>query len=361
MEKFKLEYNPYYVETRLWKYQNEGWVSVSNETGLMSIRRKRMQRWISTSDAQIAPCFFDNLRVASGEDDIEILFCGTIEDFDDLKVATENYSSIYDGVSITVYEDPQILQNSSSQKNRDLIDLIEIAQKSGYEYIFSDDIWKYLDECTKTDAEKVMVMPFTEWEKNKVSIFSERAWKLVCITLSMSEFYERNTKKSLQAFAENFAKFHDRTFEKDRLLLLCVFPCGAENKITSYDYQVKRLLLECGIPDLSYMFLSTETVDCLLNERNVWSEDEYLVSVQEKINLFTNRYAEQYRLRIMHDALCEMLNNAGFVEGSSLFRLVEEQLHAHQISAHDNDVMNAYEWTIRFLENIRNLLNITAQ
>ena len=86
MNKYKLIYNPYTVETKLYVYTQSGVELIGEESSLSFITKGRMQKWLEPHDSW--PGFFSALKEAAG-DQIKICFVGTAEDFKDFSVARD--------------------------------------------------------------------------------------------------------------------------------------------------------------------------------------------------------------------------------------------------------------------------------
>lgn len=81
MNTYKLIYNPYTVETRLYVRTQQGFEAVSEESALSMITKERMQKWLQPHDSW--PGFFAALKEAAGDDKVKIIFVGTAEDYKD--------------------------------------------------------------------------------------------------------------------------------------------------------------------------------------------------------------------------------------------------------------------------------------
>lgn len=361
MEKFRLAYNPFKVEMALWVEKNGAWIPVSEESGLKHIAKKRMQRWINPSvDSPDKWCFFDELREASGEDEIDILFCGTTEDYTDLKIASEEYIRWNTDVTIEVHESIHTAKNSSQQKIKYLSELMKSAKTSGFQHLLPDHIWKYLNTCTEYASSTGALIDFLDWQNKKDIIFAPGAWKMICLSLPLADLHKRKTKESFRSFAKSFETLEDRAFERERFLLICQYEEGDDNSLSKYSADIERLLLENGIQDIPYLFLDKD--DFLqIEDIGLSSASEQLQTVQETIGLFTDRYAQQYHLRKMYDVLIKMLTDYGFVEGAKLYRQVESDIRSSNPYACDNEIKDAYNWMTELLSNINSLLDVNMQ
>ena len=91
MKTYKLVYNPYTVETKLYAVKGTDQLTPIGEgSSLSPIFHQRMQKWLAPHDEWRG--FFAELKDACGEDHIELRFVGTEEDYRDLLAASRQYT-----------------------------------------------------------------------------------------------------------------------------------------------------------------------------------------------------------------------------------------------------------------------------
>ncbi len=85
MRAFRLIYNPYTVETRLYERMPGGDIAVDEDSPLAAILWEHMREWLPAHGAWRG--FFAELAQAAGDRELEISFEGTRDDFDALSAA----------------------------------------------------------------------------------------------------------------------------------------------------------------------------------------------------------------------------------------------------------------------------------
>lgn len=355
MAEFYLSYNPFTVETSLSVKVNGKWVPISEESGLLRISKMRMQRWLDPSSGYY---YFDDLREAAGEDDIDIYFSGTAEDMDDLKKAADEYSRSKKEVNIRIQEMGNVKENSSKAKLKILKKiLLEVNMRlPDYKILFPDYVWEYLMNSVKSPSLEAILIPFIEWESRKKEIFSIKVWKMVCFSLPYEYLHDKEMKKMLRSFSKELENISDRRFERERFL----FICHSETKIRYVDNDVKRIFMEYGLQDMNVVTLSNKEFEDLDN-LEYDGQSESLKQVQRSILVFNERYAEQYRLRKIHDVFQKMCYANGYIQGPKLLKKIDSILRENQESSKritDKTVKEAYDWLSGFLDSIDHLLDV---
>lgn len=87
MSTYKLIYNPYTVDTKLYVCTQTAVEAIGEESALSVISKERMQKWLEPNGTW--PGFFSALKDAAGDDRIKIQFIGTAEDFKDFSEARD--------------------------------------------------------------------------------------------------------------------------------------------------------------------------------------------------------------------------------------------------------------------------------
>lgn len=118
--KISIEYNPYYVSTKIsinGKVQTEGsdYYEMSNGT-------KRLQDWIDE--------FFETLHASSTVLNWEVLFIGTALDFEDVEKAASDCEEKYksDDLSIKVTLEEKTSREYSISKSRYMARILELKR-----------------------------------------------------------------------------------------------------------------------------------------------------------------------------------------------------------------------------------------
>ena len=349
MAEFRLSYNPFTVETVLSVKMNNTWHPVSEESGLLRVSKMRMQRWLDKS-------YFDELREAVGENEIDIYFSGTKEDMADLQQAALTYSAAHDDVRISVWGTGDVERNSSKSKLTQLSNILKGADRSAFKALLPDDVWIYLNDCLNPSSAKTLRISFADWQSFEGNIFSPGAWQMICLDFP----YERMRKKEMRELFRSFAKaleaMSDRRFDRERFLFIC-----HDALVTPYlENDVRKMFMEYGMQDLYAVALCTDELE-RLDDFSYDAPSQELQEVRQCIVTFNERYAEQYRLRKMHDTAMRMLRDQGIVNGPKLFRKVDDTLRGHSGSAKhitDETVSEAFRWVTGFQDQIEHLLDI---
>ncbi|HHW00200.1 MAG TPA: hypothetical protein GXX36_11660 [Clostridiaceae bacterium] len=358
MEKLRLSYNPFRVEMSLWVEKNNNWIPIDENSGLTLFSKKRLQRRLFQSQSDVNnKCIFDELIEVTGDNSLDILFCGTTEDFFDFQEAAGNYVRCNSNVTINVHKSMYTEQNSSQQKIKYLSKLIQNAKNNGVKQFLPTNVWDYLNACVGLESSAGMMIPIDEWEKKRDELFSPDSWKLICLSFDIKSLYECRTKELFSSLAKEFMKIQDRGFERERFLLLCKYDDCDAHMCNDYYREVSRILLENGIQDIPFLFISNDEY-LHIEDIEGFDASPQLQKIQQTIMLFTNRYAQQYRLRKMHDVLVGMFEEYGLVKGGKLYRRIEEKLREKTPNVSDADVKKVYDWVIDLLDKIETLLDV---
>jgi len=293
----------------------------------------------------------------TGDDSLDILFCGTTEDFFDFQEAAGNYVRCNSNITINVHKSMYTEQNSSQQKIKYLSQLIRDAKNNGVKQFLPTNVWDYLNACVGSESSSGMIIPIDELEKKRDELFSPDSWKLICLSFDIKSLSECRTKDLLSLLAKEFMKIQDRGFERERFLLLCRYDDCDTHMCNDYYREVSRILLENGIQDIPFLFISNDEY-LHIEDIEGFNASPQLQKIQQTIMLFTNRYAQQYRLRKMHDVLVGMFEEYGLVKGRRLYRKIEEKLREKNSNVSDADVKKVYDWVIDLLDKIETLLDV---
>lgn len=356
MAEFWMAYNPFTVETSLSVKINGEWVPVSEESGLLRVSKMRMQRWLEPASGA---SYFDELREAAGEDNIDIFFSGTKEDLADLQTAARAYTRAGDGVHIAIKESGNAEKNSSRAKLKQIKELLRRAHALGFRILIPHDVWDWLQRCLNPPSAKAVLMPFAEWAGKEDMIFSDSSWQMICLTFPFEQIRSKEMRKLLRSFAKRLDMVHDRRFDRERFLFICHYADNAPD----LESRVKKLLMEYGMQDMNRVILDNEELARLDDDGKDTPVSAALQYARQSIMIFNDRYAEQYRLRKMHDVLQQMCDEQGFVKGPKLFREVDRKLRENPRGANcvtDAGVQNAFDGICSFLDSIGHLLNISA-
>lgn len=352
--KFHLVYNPYLVETKLEIRLENSWVPVSEESGLLHISKARMQRWLEPSSILCnGKSYFDELMEASGERQLEIFFSGTKEDLSDLVEAAKNYTAANPQFKIKIIGDRQAAQNDSKQKFRELKNILQEARQSRFHVLLPEKFWRCTEKKIFDDNAATMdFIDLSDWQKNYM--FETEAWQLLCLTFPFQEMYREKFRNKFRDFGECMAQVPNRNFERERFLLLCRCESNLLADSESSFGAVRKLLMEYGLQDLNFLLLTNEDFQ---TPRNTPPEkmSGRMRAAQKIISVFNQRYAEQYRLKKIHDVLEKILLKEGFVpERQKNIRKIEDILS----NVSDKEKYTADKWICNLFGKLKTLLDI---
>lgn len=355
MVEIRLSYNPFRVRTEMSVREGDGWMTVEEESGLMKISNMRMQRWL---EPMLKYSFFDDLREAAGDDEITLHFSGTAEDLVDLQDAAARFCSTHHGVRIEVLCGKGTETNSSRYKLEQLQSVVDEVTRSDFQSLLPGKTMEYLDGCLNPKGRATILMPLSDLPEQAQWIFSDGAWQMVCLTFEYGQMQSRENRALLRDFAQRLEELEDRSFERERFLFLCTVE---DNEPRSKD-AVRRLLMEYGIGDMCVAVLTSRDVDAMAASDRM-SDKHGAREAARAIRLFTERYADQYRLRKLHDVLERTMREQGYIRGSKLLRTVDEALRGEggkNAALSDETVRSAAEWVTRFYDSIDRLIDVDA-
>ena len=353
MVEIKLSYNPFRVRTELYVRDSNGWMAVEEESGLMRISDMRMQRWLEPS---LRYSFLDDLREAVGDDEITIQFRGTAEDLVDLQDATARYCLTHPGSHIEVLSDKGTEENSSHYKLQQLRSVRNEVRLSQFQSLLPGQTMEYLDGCLNPKGEAAILMPLDDLPKQAEWVFDEGTWQMICLCFEYRQMQSRENRALLRDFARRLEELGDRSFERERFLLLCTI----KENVPRADEAVHRLLMEYGIDDMCAVVLPQQDAMAMA-EGGETSDEPGAREAARAIKLFAERYADQYRLRKLHDVLKRKMREQGYIRGAKLLRKVDEALRgADGMNAafSDMSVRNVAEWITRFFDSIEHSIDI---
>ena len=353
MQEVKLCYNPFKLEIALSVKNENDWIPFNEESGLLRVSRMRMQRWL---DPSLGYSYFDELLEALGDEEVTVYFSGTTEDMYDLQVAAESYCDTHRNVSIRILESSSAQKNSSAYKLAQLRNILDDVQKWDFKSLLPKETLTYLHDCLSPRSVSATLMPLHEIPENSDIIFGEGAWQMICLILYYQDMHSGQNRKLLKAFAQQLERLKDRNFERERFLFLCAY----RNQSPPSDDSIRRLFMEYGLGDMNVIALEEQALE-QLNELDAGIECENFVAAQRCVMMYENRYAEQYRLRKMHDVLGKTMSAQGYTTNSNLTRRIDKALRGGGTSKRrisDATVLKAVEWIRDFSSRIECLIEI---
>lgn len=357
MIKLYLSYNPYRVETELRLMTGDKLTVVSEESALMWMARMRMQRWLSEDCPRN---FFDELKNNLGDEEIEILFSGTVEDMEDLINAANRYMKTHKESCISVSSvDEQGPESGTRQKISQLKELLREAKASPYHEVIPQKIWQEIKGMENSEEAQVIRMNLETWQQESEKLMIGENWHQVCLHFQLAAIDSRAMREAFRAFSKEISKGVNREWERERFILICECTEAVLRDIVRTQDMVKKVLLEYGICDLNVYLVYEEESELLYvpDAKNVSSQ---LRDARKAMELYSNYYAGQYRLRQKCVELQESLKQEGLVRGKELFRKVEKIMRSHEDfpMVHDKQIFEAHEWILNFLGALENWLNI---
>lgn len=347
-------YNPFKVEMELFiiKSGNE-WIPVSAESGLLRVSKMRMQHWLEPVAGQ---SYFDELRDAVGDNQIIIYFSGTTEDMYDLKNAVKKYCKEHPFVNIEIKSDGNTERNSSKNKLNQLRDIVNDVKNSDFHLILPSTTLSYLDKCLYPKAESVIRMPLVDSPRME-ELFRSETWQMFCLTFAYEDMLSESNRKLLKNFSKELDKINDRNFERERFLFVCTY----KNFNDHLNKDIHKLFSEYGLRDMKVIAINEQDLSELDNFDSEIKQESF-VETQRYVRIFQDRYADQYRLRKMHDVLEKTMQDQGYSEsGPPLMRKVDEVLRGGdhvKYYVSDKTISEATNWIEQFQGNIKHLIDI---
>ena len=354
MAKFHLTYNPYRVETTLLVKQEGNWLAVSEESGLLHISKARMQSWLEpTSSLCNGGSYFDELIDASGERRLTIIFSGTREDMSDLVGAAKDYETANPRTRIEIVSDECSARDDSQQRFQRLKNVLSKARTCKFQEILPRDFWRYADQKVfKDETDTVNLIELINWSKG--FMFRTGEWQMLCVAFPLNEMCTERFRDKFRDFGECMSKVENRHFERERFLLMCICENDALAYSSSTGDAVKKLLTEYGLHDLRFSVLSTEDFRAL-SDISIERDNDRLREVKRIVEVFRRRYALQYRVRKMHDALRRILLDGGLRTGTQEnLRLIQERMPDWS----DQKKFQCDDWIVELFQSIESVLDI---
>lgn len=160
MKTYKLVYNPYKVETKLFAVKENGNLqAVSEDSSLAPIFHQRLQKWVAPHD--LWKGFFAELKEVCGENHIKLMFVGTEEDYGDLLSACKVYApkANFEVDLINLLSKGSQMQVKGEYKLMQIQDLIKDARENADETVLPEDIFVCLDRALDPYFEINVVAP----------------------------------------------------------------------------------------------------------------------------------------------------------------------------------------------------------
>lgn len=160
MKTYKLVYNPYQVETKLYIAKENGALHpIGEDSSLATIFHQRIQKWLVPNDTWRG--FFAELRNACGESQVKLRFIGTAEDYADLLLAWECYEPKTDfsvELENTLGEESQ-KKIGGTDKLQKIRDMVDDAKENAAGSILPEDMLSCLDRALDPYFEINVVAP----------------------------------------------------------------------------------------------------------------------------------------------------------------------------------------------------------
>lgn len=357
MVKLYLRYNPYRIETEMRLLSHDTIVPISEEAGIMWIAGMRMQRWLSEDCSRD---FFEELKNNLGEEEIVICFSGTDQDMEDLTRAADRYMKRHSETRIRIERDGSKGNRfGSEQKIERLNILLREAGKSPYSVIIPRKIWLQLEALRDAKPVGASRIELERWPNAADSLFGKENWQQACIHFPFERMGTKPIRDALYAFSQAIAHNGKREWDRERFLLICECDDAVMADLQRAQDSVKKILLEYGIYDLN-VYLITPAECNLLYRSGAQGESSQLRSAKKAMALYEQRYAAQYQLHTMSDALQRDLRNEGFVRNADLFRKVEKIMRGSPKfrNVRDRQIFDGHEWVLHFLSELEHWLDI---
>lgn len=358
MTKFHMTYNPYRVETSL-KVQSGD--PVLEESGLLYISKMRLQRWAICDNR----CYFDELFEASGDNEVEIIFSGTIEDLKDLTAAADKYQENHSKIRLVVTGDQHCRSNDNTNKIGKLKSLIDKILQSPYSTIMPEEILRHIaQKITNLPQQKsTLFVDFKNWQDG--IMFEPQDWQLLCMQFSFEEMRSEKIWRQFQLFAKCMSKVENRNIERERFIFFCKYEDNSKLSIIEMKNTAEKIFLEHGLQDLQFFLLTEEEISNLkkLNYDIPNDTSERYRAAQQAILIYINRYVDQYKAKKIYDLLNRALTEAGFKPVTDLPCHVEEIMHSYDFEQKHVTYSNAKVtyWLKNIINELEHLLDIKAQ
>ena len=350
---YRIAYNPYKVNLTISIKDGESWTPVGPNSTLARFSRIRLQRSISNpSDSS----FFRELFNSSGEEEIEISFLGTDEDYIDLHDAVSMFNHSNTGYYINLRKDSTSSLNSLKSKKNALLNIMANTKNFKYRHLFPDQIRKGINNALTMPSNEASLIPLESWKDYQDEIFSDDSWRLFCFAFRYEDQKSKVIRDAFRGLSKEFEKLSDRPFERERFEFICRYDDCSEVQNNT----LKKVLMEYGIQDIGYALIS-ETDYAHIDDPESSIASDSLRELQQHIIMFKKRYAGQYKLRKTIDSIQKEIEKEELTPGSKLKRRVDTVLKEQKIGGRtpsDKEVEVAYNWLINTLRSIGQVLEL---
>ena len=300
--------------------------------------------------------FFHELCDSSGDDEIDISFLGTSDDFSDLQEAALKYMQDNSDITINMQQCDHSNLNSVASKYKQFQSIIQMVQQSQYKSVLPDQMWDIFEQFLRSASHEAELVSLERWLEKKEDIFSTSSWRMFCFEFYYEDLKKKNVQKMFNELAKEFEKIPDRYFERERFVFICIYKNDTYPQINV----LKKILMEYGIQDIEFALISEVDYE-KLDEPDSTDVSVSLKELQQHVIMFKKRYANQYRLRKTIDVIQQIITEERLKPGPKLKRKVEFIMReGGKFRSHitDKDVDNAYIWLVEFLSEIDNLLEL---
>lgn len=335
--------------------ENNEWIPISQNSLLARFSRVRLQRCIND---QTDSSFFRELCDSDGDDEIEISFWGTDEDYIDFNEAVSEFNRVHPEYHINLSNDRTSSLNSTKCKYEALLKLTTNAKKYKYNFLIPDKIWDSFSRAITRPTNEAVLIPLDRWKDNKENIFSADSWKMFCFEFRYEDLKSKATRNAFRELSKEFERMSDRPFERERF----EFVCRYSNSTEAHHNVLKKVLMEYGIQDIGYALIN-ETDYMYIDDPDTNLISDSLKALQQHILMFKRRYASQYKLRKAIDAIQSEIQKEGLIPGPKLKRKVdsilkERKMGGGNLSDSDKEVEEAYKWLVSLLKSISHILEL---
>lgn len=347
---YQIAYNPYKVYMKISIKDKNGWTPISQDSSLARFSRVRLQRCLNGNSDN---SFFQELADSAGDDEIDISFLGTAEDYMDLQAAAFHFTSANPNLNISLQRQLNSDLNSAQNKYAVLLEIAANAKEHKYSFLIPSDIWNGISQALTLPSNEETLVPLVDWETIDDEIFSEDSWKMFCFEFRYEELKSKALRNAFKRLSKRFECMTDRAFERERFLLICRY---ADSIDANYNV-LRKVLMEYGVQDIDFTLIGENDyrhLDDPYNARNSMS----LCELQQHIIAYKNRYAGQYKLKKSLDVVKNAIQANCLTPGPKLKRKIDSELRDKSTSFSDREVEEAYNWLINLLDKIDHVLEL---
>ncbi len=350
---YQIAYNPYKVAMRISVKIENRWIPVGQNSTLARFSRVRLQRCLSNPSQN---SFFYELCASAGDNEIDISFLGTDEDYTDFQEAVSLFNRSNPNYHIALQKSSTSNSNDTKSKYETLSKIMLHAKEYKYSFLISDKIWEGINYALTNPSNEWMIVPLTQWKTYKPDIFSYGSWKMFCFEFRYEDLKSKSVRTAFRELSKEFEQLSDRPFEIERFEFICWYSNSVETNYTV----LKKALMEYGIQDINHILINETDYSNLNNlEFNIASDS--LKELWQHIMIFKKRYASQYKLRKSVDIIQKEIQKEKLIPGPKLKRRIDTELRdqkADSINISDSEVEAAYEWLICSLNSISHILEL---